>query len=156
MLRQPPRDRSESIIPRPKLAKMMRESAVITAGSLLSLVIGRARYGDGGRPKTMAFNSLILAQLAHAFACRTDGPAFRNGGFLRGNRALTTAIGTSIALQAVAMAVPPVRRFLGAVPLGFTDIVVSTAGAVLPLYVNDLFESSGKQPEPAAAGSTYE
>ncbi|MGD8941267.1 MAG: HAD-IC family P-type ATPase, partial [Gammaproteobacteria bacterium] len=72
LMQRPPRGRDEQILRRQDLSKMLRESALITAGSFASYAYGYLRYGPGPKANTVLFNSLTLAQLIHSYSCRSD------------------------------------------------------------------------------------
>jgi Ca2+-transporting ATPase len=67
----------------------------------------------------VAFVTLASSQLLYALTCRSEN---RPGlpGLLR-SPALLGAVGGTVALQAAAVAVPPLRRLLGIAPLGPGD-----------------------------------
>lgn len=63
-----------------------------------------------------AFSTIVLGQLANAFACRSEHRAVGSWS-LRGNRLLLWAVASELVLLAVFLAVPPVAGVLGhAVP----------------------------------------
>ena len=137
VLRRPPRDPAEAIVPTPDLSRMAVEAAVITAGAMAAYGWGRARYGAGLQAGTMAFHSLTAAQLLHALSCRSD----RFRAFSREKPLtplLTASVLGSIAATVLATLVPSARRLLGIAPLGPIDWLVTAAGAVLPFISIEL------------------
>ena len=68
LMGRPPRDPSEPIIPWPMLRRVLAESGVIAGGALAAYGIGVVRYGVGPVAQTMAFASLLGAQLLHVLA----------------------------------------------------------------------------------------
>jgi Ca2+-transporting ATPase len=132
LLRQPPRDPREPIVPRPLLRRILAESGVIAAGALASYAFGLARHGRGPVAQTMAFASLVGAQLLHVPLARAGhGPV--TAGQRPPNHWLALGLGISAALQLVALFVPPVRAVLGGAALGLTDLGIAALGAVLPV-----------------------
>ena len=132
LMRQPPRDPREPIIPRPLLRRILAESSAIAAGALASYALGMARHGRGPIAQTMAFASLVGAQLLHAPLARA-GSRPATVGQRPANRPLALGLGVSAALQLVALFVPPVRRVLGGAALGLVDLGIAALGAVLPI-----------------------
>ena len=102
----------------------------MAAVSLVSYGAGAfGAWGSPTRARTMAFASLITAQLLHARACRahTDKP----------NPELSWAIAASFGLQAVAVGVPAVARVLGGAPLGLVDISVAFGLGAVPALLRE-------------------
>jgi Ca2+-transporting ATPase len=137
VMRLPPRDTSQPIVGKNELERYAREGTIIAGGSLAAYFYGTIRYGATARSSTIAFNALILGQLLHALSCRSD----RYGVFSRGgrgrNRELELAIRVSLGLQVAANVVPGLRRLLGIAPMTAMDLLVTLAGAGVPLLVND-------------------
>jgi Ca2+-transporting ATPase len=132
LMRQPPRDPREPIIPRPLLRRILAESGAIALGALAAYGLGIARHGRGPVAQTMAFASLVGAQLLHVPLARAgSGPA--TAGQRPPNRALAVGVGASAALQLVALFVPPVRTLLGGAALGLADLGIAALGALLPV-----------------------
>ncbi len=131
MTSAPPAD-NPAIVGHSEMRSLATQAAMLSAGALAACAYGSLRYGaSSGRTRTMTFTSLVMAQLLHAFTCRsTQRSAF--GSRLPANRALGGAIGLSAILQIGAFAIPGVRRLLGLHPLGFADAMVVAAGGVLP------------------------
>jgi len=142
VIRRPPRDPGEPIVSARGLARMSAESAVITAGTLGVFGYGVARHGVGPAAGTLAFNALTLAQLLHALSCRSSGRVLLGSARLPRNRKLELALALSLAAQALANLAPGLRRLLGLTRLGPGDLLAVTAGAVLPLLVNESFKPS--------------
>lgn len=134
---QAPRTPRQPIVGKQQLWRYAREGGVLTGGALGAYLYGSLRHGPGPQAGTMAFNALLLAQLLHALACRSDRqPALFNR--LQPNRQLALAVGGSIALQLLVNVVPGLRRLLGISALGPMDVLVTLAGAGLPLLVNEM------------------
>ena len=132
LMHQPPRDPREPIIPRPLLRRVLGESGLIAAGALGAYLLGVARHGRGPLAQTMAFASLVGAQLLHVPLARA-GAGPMTAGRWPPNRALALGVGISAALQAVALFVPPVRTVLGGAALGLVDLGIAALGALVPI-----------------------
>ena len=132
LMQQPPRDPKEPIVPGPMLRRILAESAAIAAGALTVYGIGVSRYGIGPTAQTMAFASLLGSQLLHVGWARAGERPALTGSRGRKNPYLLPAMGLSVALQAAALFVPPLRTVLGGAPLGLLDIGIALAGAALP------------------------
>jgi len=137
LMRQPPRDPAEPVVRRDDLARMAAESGAISLGALAAYGVGLLRYGPGVQAGTLAFNTLTIAQLLHSLSCRSARPVLFGGDRLEPNPYMDLALGGSLALQALAMLLPPLRSLLGAGPVGLADLGVIGLGAVAPLMINE-------------------
>jgi Ca2+-transporting ATPase len=137
IMRQPPRDPTEPVVRSTDLTRMAAESGIISLSSLAAYGVGLLRYGPGVQAGTLAFNTLTLAQLLHSISCRSSRPVLFGGEHLAPNPYMDLALGGSLALQALAMLLPPLRGLLGTGTLGLADLGVIGAGAVVPLLVNE-------------------
>lgn len=141
ILSRPPRDPKEEILQTSSLKRMLRESAILSAGSLGAYGVGIARYGQGPQASTMAFLSLTMGQLLHALGCRSQTRTVFAGGKQTVNPYLTAALLGTFALQGIALAVPGLRGLLGIAGIGFVDSLVVAGGAALPLLANEAIKS---------------
>ncbi|MBN9134040.1 MAG: cation-transporting P-type ATPase [Nitrosospira multiformis] len=137
VLRRPPRDPREPILGPADFKRYGLEALTMTAGSMASYGYARARYGGGQKASTVVFMTLTMAQLLHAYSCRSDHISIFSHETLHPNRYLDMAIGGTAALQAAAMLVPGVRSLLGSTPIGPLDMVVIGAGSALPFFLNE-------------------
>jgi Ca2+-transporting ATPase len=136
MLREP-RDPEEQMIAGKDLTKMGIESAVIGAGTLGAFLYGLRRYGPGPAASTLAFNTLTLNELAHAFSSRSNHRILFSDHSLPPNPHLVKAIAGMGGLQLLVSVLPGARRLLGTTPLGVADIAVIAAGVFIPLIINE-------------------
>lgn len=137
VMERPPRDSNKRLIANADLKRYGFEGTVIAGGALAAYGYGLLRYGGGARASALAFNSLVLGQLLHAYSCRSrrrglfgDGKGERNG-------KLDLAIGGSIGLQLLANLIPGMRGLLGLGATSLSDIGVMLAGAGIPMLIND-------------------
>jgi Ca2+-transporting ATPase len=137
VLQQPPRDPAEPIMTSADFKRIGVESAILSAGSFGAYGYGLLRYGIGAQANTLAFSSLTVGQLLHAFSCRSQTHRVLGTTSLPANPFLTLAIGGSLALQCLTFIVPGLRSLLGLVPLTLLDSVVVGLSALLPLVVNE-------------------
>jgi Ca2+-transporting ATPase len=131
MLRDP-HSAESPIVARDEFPKLAGEAAFLSAGSLAALAAGALRYGgNSAQARTMAFGSLVLAQLLHAlnYKASQDG-AGANAPPL--SRPLGRLLALCMAGQAAAFLTPFMRRLLGIAPLTAFDILVTLAGGVGP------------------------
>ncbi len=139
VMRRSPNAADGAIIERRELGRLGIQGGTIAAGSLAALGLGALRHGAGPEARTMAFGSLVTAQLLHALTARSDE---RGPGALPPNRPLTGLLLASVGLQAVGLLVPGVRGVLGVVPLGPLDLAVTAAAGVLPYAANEALKAA--------------
>ncbi len=138
VLSQPPRDPDEPIVALKDFKRLGLESAAISAGAMASFGYGLWRYGPGATANTHAFMSLTIAQLLHAYSCRSEKTTIFESGIRPGNRYLNIALGASLAAQAGVMTIPALRKLFNLAPIGPLDLAVIGASSVLPLLFNEL------------------
>ncbi|HET9147049.1 MAG TPA: HAD-IC family P-type ATPase [Acetobacteraceae bacterium] len=150
LMRHPPYSAKAGIIGQEELGHLGAEGGMIAAGSLAAMGWGALRHGAGAEARTMAFGSLMTAQLLHALTARSarHGPLAGTEA-LPPNRPLAGLLLASAALQGLGLLVPGVRDALGVVPLGPLDFVASAAAGVLPYVANEALKA-GRLPDPAS------
>ena len=154
ILERPPRDPARPLFTGGDYRRMAFESGAITTGALGAYGYGLMRYGLGAQTSTLAFHSLTTGQLLHAISCRSDTHGIFSPGKLPPNRYLTMALGGSLAVQFLTVAVPGLRSLLGLAPVGLLDGLVISGSALLPLVVNEATKKPpangvNEVPEPA-------
>jgi Ca2+-transporting ATPase len=137
VLRRPPRDPAEPIVNARDFAQYAVEAGVLTAGAMAAYGYGLARYGVGPRAGTIAFMTLTLSQLAHAWACRSERHGLFAGEHLPRNPYLEAATAGSAALQLATVVFPPLRRLLRTSPIGPADMVLVLGGVGLAFIGNE-------------------
>jgi Ca2+-transporting ATPase len=137
VLKQPPRDPKEAIVGRADAYRMVRESLVLTAGTLGVYGYSLARYGRSPRAGTNAFMTVTLGQLLYALSCRSERASVFHPVRRPPNRFLNLALIGSAALQVAAAYVPPFRALLRLSPIGPADWLAIAAGATVPFVVNE-------------------
>jgi Ca2+-transporting ATPase len=149
LMRQSPRPRGESVI----TGRMWRHIAVIgaTMAAVTLLVLdaslpGGLVEGSGSLryAQTMAFTTLVLAQLLNVFNARSDERSAFIGLFE--NRWLWAAIGLSLALQMLVLYVSPMQQAFGTVGLGLGDWVRCAVAASAVLWVSEVVKLFSRRP----------
>ncbi|MCG6937374.1 MAG: cation-transporting P-type ATPase [Gammaproteobacteria bacterium] len=134
----PPRKTETAIIAGKDLKKMTIESGIIGVGTMAAYIYGLKRYGPGAAASTLAFNTLTLNELAHAYSSRSEHRhVFSRSNNLPSNPYLNKAILVMTGLQAIASFTPGFRQILGTTPLGPVDLLVMAGGVLVPLIVNE-------------------
>jgi P-type Ca2+ transporter type 2C len=138
VLRRPPRDPREPIIPAAQLPGIAGDAAVISLSALAAYGYGLGRYGAGPQAGAMAFTSLTVGQLLHAWSCRSERHGALAGEALPPNRYLDAAVLGSLGLQAAALLIPGLRGALGLGRLSLMDGLIAGLGGVVPFAINEL------------------
>jgi len=135
VMERPPRDPHKRLIANEDLKRYGMEGSFIAGGALAVYGYGLLRHGSGASAGGLAFNSLMLGQLLHAYSCRSR----HRGLFGKGERngKLDLAVGGSIGLQLLANLIPGLRGLLGLGATSLLDIGVVLAGATIPMLMND-------------------
>ena len=141
VLSQPPRPAQAPLFSGADYRRMAAESAVISSASLAAFAYGLARYGPGARASSLAFQSLCVTQLLHAFSCRSESRKPPWGGKRARNPYLNLAVDSSLALQVLTVVLPPLRQFLGLSALGVMDVAVVAGSALLSFAANELLKT---------------
>jgi P-type Ca2+ transporter type 2C len=112
--------------------------AVVTLAALDLRLDGGLLGGSGDirEARTMAFTTLVLAQLFNCFNARSDRTSALHNLFT--NPALWGAIALSVALQVAVVHVPLLNDAFDTTPLSLTDWLVCTGLAALVLVADEL------------------
>ena len=137
MRQQPPRDPDRPILDRADFMTMLRESLVMSAGSMGVYAYSAARYGIGPQASTNLFMTLTATQFLHSIGCRSERTTIFDAGGRPSNPYLTAAVVGSFGAQLLAATFPPLRTLLRLTPIGPVDLLAIAAGAVAPMLVNE-------------------
>ncbi|MDD2767717.1 MAG: HAD-IC family P-type ATPase [Methylococcus sp.] len=135
VLKERPRDPKEKIFRREDMLRLLRQSLVVSAGTLGVYGYSMARYGLGPSASTNAFMTLTLGQMFHALSCRSEKTTVLDS--RDGNPVLLTSVAATLALQVFAAVFPPLRGLLRLTPISPADWAAIAAGAVLPFVANE-------------------
>jgi Ca2+-transporting ATPase len=145
VMHRPPRDPNQPVVGTGDFMRLGFEGGMIAAASLGAYGYGLARYGTGSaQAGTIGFMSLTSAQLLHALSCRSERYGVFSRERLPSNPYLNATLGVSLTLQALALAIPGLRSFLGLVPIGLVDAAVIGSAALAPLVVNEATKGAGR------------
>ncbi len=137
VMQRPPRDPHQPIVERSDFKRIGLESALMTISSLSAYGYGLLRYGYGPFARTIAFQSLTVAQILHALSCRSEARTIFDSKPSPPNPYLQAAIATSLGLQIVIQFIPGLRSLLGLAPLALSDWVVVGGASVIPLLISE-------------------
>jgi len=129
LMRQPPRPRTEALVPRSLLIRILAQGATILAAAFGGYV---ALLGSGSieRARTVAFSVLVLALLLLVLVNRSPRPfAWRVG--QRANPLLLAIIGISVLLQVAIVSWPPLQLLFKTTTLSLTEWALALGLAIL-------------------------
>jgi Ca2+-transporting ATPase len=141
MMRRPPRDPREGLVNRRFLGLVAWQGAMLAALTLVAFWFGLRWHGtepDGVcRACTMAFLTLALAQVVHAFNARSRRRSvFTSRLFTNGW--LCAAVLVCVLLQVASVSVPVLRRVLHTVAPTAYEWVVISACSLAPVAIVEL------------------
>ncbi len=135
VMKRSPRDPKEPLLPLHFVALVVWQGLLLTAVTLLAFGIGMRWHGTTGdglrQATTMAFMTLALAQVFHAFNARSQRRSAFNRLFT--NVWLWAAVAMCLILQAAAVYLPLLQRVLNTSPPSLSDWGVIAACSLLPL-----------------------
>jgi Ca2+-transporting ATPase len=134
-----PRSADEGILTRRTQAQVVWQGILITLGGL-AMYAYADWYMPGHGPakaQTMLFTVMVLAQLLHAFSFRSATRSVFTLNSLK-NRWLVMALFGSMALQALAIYLPPLQKVFDTVSLTASDWLVVLLAALLPTVLIDI------------------
>jgi Ca2+-transporting ATPase len=137
MMKRPPRPPKAAMVSRVMLAAILWQGAVLAAATLAAFAVGRRWFSSNELvPTTMAFMTLALSQIVHAFTARS----LRSSMFVDifSNRWLWAATLACVGLQLAAVEVPVLRTTLHTASLSWASWAVVTGCSVVPLLVSEL------------------
>jgi magnesium-transporting ATPase (P-type) len=144
VMRRPPRRPTDRVIDQAMLTGVALVGLTMAVATLLALDLrlpGGLVDGDGTLPeaRTMAFSTLVLAQLFNCFNSRSDRVSAFHRTFSNGW--LWAAVGLSLGLQVAVVHVPWLGAAFGTAPLSPSDWLACVALASSVLWVDELRKS---------------
>jgi calcium-translocating P-type ATPase len=140
VMRRPPRRAADRVIDARMWVGILWVGAVMAAATLMALDLGLAGgiaggSGDAVEGRTMAFTTLVLAQLFNCFNARSA----RTSAFHRlfTNRALWGAVALSALLQVVVVQAPFLNDAFDTTPLGIRGWLICVGLASIVLWADE-------------------
>jgi Ca2+-transporting ATPase len=138
VLARPPRDPTAPMFSAEDYRRITLEGSFISAAAVGSFLWGLRRYGQGPQAATMAFLTLVGAQLAHVFSVKSEHHTLLDGERGPGNRYLPLSLLGGASMTLLAQLVPGMRRLLGSAPIASSDWLAVGLGSVGPLLASEL------------------
>jgi Ca2+-transporting ATPase len=148
VMKRPPRDPKEPLMTWSFARLIVWQGMLIAGVTLSAFYAGMQLYGSDGdglsRAVTIAFMSLALAQVFHAFNARSrTRSAFSDRLFT--NAWLWSAALLCVLLQLAAVYVPLLQRTLGTVPPVARDWALIAAATATPVVVVEIVKAAGRR-----------
>ncbi|MGI6611488.1 MAG: calcium-translocating P-type ATPase, SERCA-type [Limnochordia bacterium] len=124
VMQRPPRKANESIFARGLHRKILMRGTLIGLCTVAVFRIATTlRPSDLEWSQTLAFTTLVMAQLFYVFQCRSEFRSVFEVGLLK-NRYLVAAVSVSVAMHLLVIYWPITRPIFHTVPLSLTDWLV--------------------------------
>ncbi len=138
IMKMPPMPANQGFFTKPFIVKIVFMGAMISSLTLLSYLMGLYWLPQTGTQiaQTMAFLTLALGQLFHAFNMKSDYSLFKTG--IKNNKFLIYALLGGIVLQAVMYYVPFLANVFGITMLPTLNLVVVMLLAIAPLAIMEI------------------
>lgn len=158
VMEQRPRDASAPLFDKKFSLRLIWQGAMVGVLTLLAYFLGEYVLSDPGEAyqaaNTMAFATLTLCQLFHAFDVRSEHWSLFHIGFFS-NPAMNKAFLVGLAMQLSVLVLPPLQRIFQTVPLNPIEWTVVLLLALTPLVICELEKAlrrrgSAAIPAPAA------
>jgi len=134
VMKRKPRNAKEGIFARGLGWKIVSRGFLIGGVTLLAFMTAlKNNPNDLEYAQTVAFITLVLAQLIHVFDCRSDNSIFSRNPF--GNMFLVWAVIISLVMALVVIYYPPLQGIFGTVPIQSRDWLLVIALAALPTFL---------------------
>jgi Cation transport ATPase len=138
IMRQPPRDKKESIFARGLVEKIVIRGALIGLCTLLSFMVGRYYKMNLETCRTLALCTLVMSQLIHVFECRSE----RHSIFqikLFTNPYLVGAVAISIILLCSVLYVPFLQEVFHTVALSIDQWLIVMFFSGIIAFINSVY-----------------
>jgi Ca2+-transporting ATPase len=141
LMKQPPRRPEARLLDGGTLLAIGAQGVVLSA-----IALGAFSYSLYGlhqeveQARTVAFTVMVIAQLVHAFNCRSERLSLFQVGMWT-NRPLLLAFSLSIGVQVVVLTIPPIASIFKVVPLPIEDWALMGAMGLLPFLLMELIKA---------------
>ncbi|MDB5085536.1 MAG: ATPase, partial [Bacilli bacterium] len=134
IMQKPPRNVKESVFARGLGRRILSRGILIGIMTLGVFMYALKLYPDELlKAQTMAFATLVMAQLIHVFDCRSVEKGIFSRNFF-GNVWLLLSVISSIVLMLIAIYVPIFQPIFKTVPLGALDWFLVLIGGAIPTF----------------------
>lgn len=144
VMAQKPREARESLFAHGFAWRLAWQGVMVGVLTLAAYFLGEYVLSDPGMASatanTMAFATLTMCQLFHAFDVRSERASLFHIGVFS-NPAMNKAFVVGMLMQLSVLCVPPLQRIFSTVPMGLTEWAVVLGLAVTPLVVCEIVKA---------------
>lgn len=134
VMKRKPRNAKEGIFARGLGWKIVSRGFLIGGVTLIAFMTAlKNNPNDLEYAQTIAFITLVLAQLIHVFDCRSEISIFSRNPF--GNMYLVWAVIVSLVMALIVIYYPPLQSIFGTIPIQPRDWLLVIALAALPTFL---------------------
>ena len=134
-----PKTSSKSLFSKKLWQRIFLEGAMIGMLSLIAFGIGMAYFGGGvTMGRTMAFATLSISQLVHAFNMRSEASIFNMQKGIFENRYLVGALFVGVLLQVGVISIPPVAEVFRVMPLHGMAWLAVAGLSLMPIIIVEI------------------
>ena len=148
VMEEKPRPAGESLFTRRFSLRLIWQGAMVGLLTLAAYFLGEYVLSDPGEAyqaaNTMAFATLTLCQLFHAFDVRSERHSLFHIGVFS-NPAMNKAFLAGLAMQLSVLCLPPLQRIFQTVPLNPVEWAVVLVLAVTPVIVCEVGKMLGRE-----------
>jgi Ca2+-transporting ATPase len=138
VMRRPPLDPQAPVLEKGRLVLMGSQGFLLASVAVLAFVLSFYVRGQSlEQARTLTFVVMVLAQLFHAFACRSMQHSIVTLGFLT-NRALVAAVVVSAVLQGLIVQLTWTQDIFKVVPLDTEHWLLAVGLALVPLVLGEV------------------
>ena len=133
-MKRKPRSPKEGVFSRGLGWKVVSRGFLIGLVTLLAFIFAyRANPDHLAYAQTVAFATLVMAQLIHVFDCRSEKSVFSRNPF--GNKYLVWAVISSLVLVLIVIYYPPLQPIFHTVPIELRDWFMITGLSAIPTFL---------------------
>ncbi len=137
IMRRPPRSLKEGIFAHGLGMKIATRGLLIGLATLAVFYLAHRRTGNLPYAQTMAFATLVLAQLVHVFACRSVDRSIWRRDLFR-NPWLVAADASSFLLLLAVLYVPALQKVFHTVPITVGDWGMVLVASLIPTFLFEI------------------
>ena len=148
VMEERPRDARAGLFSRGFSLRLAWQGLMVGGLTLTAYFLGYARLGvpgmEGAAANTMAFATLTLCQLFHAFNVRSEDRSLFSQGVLS-NPAMNRAFLAGMALQLSVLVVPPLRGVFSVAPMSAAQWLAVVLLAIAPIPICEASKALGRR-----------
>lgn len=134
VMKRGPRNPKEGVFARGLGWKIVSRGLMIGIVTLIAFVFAYNQYpNELVYAQTVAFSTLVIAQLIHVFDCRSESSVFSRNPFE--NKYLVGAVVSSAILMLLVIYIPPLQPIFHTAPIQLLDWIVIIALSAIPTFL---------------------